>query len=438
MTEQSIKLLIEFSNSISRLKVNAIKQLLEIASECEKLKDKPENKPLYQFNLLDIVPTIEPHTSKFLSIILNYTENGKYIILESFVERFLSLVGLNKSRIKKPRITPEKSHIDVHIIDNDYAVIIENKMMNAPFQRNQLGRYIEDTHIRYGLNYDDIFLIILPQYFNPNLLENLRPSVLKCPPDGLTSPNYSRKCAHSDQYNCWCDDKAHVLNQEEKIHCQDCKDLRSSVISRSVVIQSQLSDWLLDIEQIIDPKQTILRSAIHQFADFTKGLFDIRINNHLIMDIQNIIRESLFPESSSSIAQWNIINEKSKELSEIQNVMAKMKLQLSKKLIDEWYHELKPEFSSLKREVQKSFGIKIKGVWVGCWCGSDNNGEPYWGFYCENHATDEQKAMVDEILSECDIHPSKSTANFIAWNSTRKGAERCKAFYNAAKKLGYL
>ena len=92
----------------------------------------------------------------------------------------------------------------------------------------------------------------------------------------------------------------------------------------------------------------------------------------------------------------------------------------------------------MKREVQKSFGIKIKGVWVGCWCGSDNNGEPYWGFYCENHATDEQKAMVDEILSECDIHPSKSTANFIAWNSTRKGAERCKAFYNAAKKLGYL
>lgn len=442
MTNESIKSLIEFTDSISRLKGIAVKQLLEIASSCQELRNKPENKPLYQFNLLDIVATHEPHTSEFLSIILSYIENGKYIILESFIERFLSLVGLNKSRINKPRITAEIAHIDVRILDDDYAIIIENKLMNAPFQRNQLGRYIEDTHMRHGYPYEKIFLIILPQYFNPNLLENLRPSVWRCPPDGLKTSNYSRKCAHLDQYQCWCDDDKKSLSQGEQEHCQGCmnKDIRALIVPRSVVIQSSLSDWLFDIEQVIDSKQTILRSAIHQFADFTQGLFSLRINNNLLMDIKNLIRETLFPEGSSKITQWNILKEKCEELPKIQSAMADMKLQFSKDLIDEWYHELKPEFDSLQREVQKSFGINIHGVWVGCWCGSDNNGSPYWGFYCEIKEQEERQKridMVNAILDECDL-PSKPSGNFISKNNTRNGAKRCRNIYNAAKKLGYL
>lgn len=437
MTEESIKSVIELSDSIFRLKEIAIKQLLAISSECAGLKAKPENEPPYQFNLLDIVPTEEPHTSKFISAILNYTENGKHIILASFVDRFLSSIGLDKSRITAPVITAESSHIDIRILDNDYAIIIENKLMNAPFQRNQLGRYIEATR-RLGYDYDNIYVVLIPQYFYPNLVDRLRPSVWKCPPDGLSSTNPTRYCSHLDQYQCWCDDRNHTFNTHETTHCEKCVDFHTSFRSHTTVIHSQLSDWLFEIIPIIEPRQTTLKSAIHQFADFTKGLFNIRINNHLLMDIQKLIKETIIPTDASAITQWDILNEKSKELSEIQSALYAMKIQLSKDLIDEWYHELKPEFESLHREVQKSFGINIMGVWVGCWCGSDNNGSPYWGFYCENKGTPQQQAMVREILAECDIRPSKSSANYICWNSTRKGAERCRSFYNAAIKLGYL
>lgn len=368
---------------------------------------------------------------------MNYTENGKHIVLESFIDKFLSHIGLANSRIVAPIITAEKSHVDIRVLDNDYAIIIENKLMNAPFQRNQLGRYIESTH-RLGYECENIYVVLLPHYFNPNLIEVIRPSAWKCPPDGLSTSNATRFCSHSDPYQCWCDDKDRTLSPSEKMHCDGCIDFHNSVKNRTVLIHSQLSDWLFEVEEVIDPKQTILRSAIHQFADFTKGLFDIRINSNLLMDIQKLITETEIPADASAIEQWNILNEKSKELNEIQAAMSAMKLQLSKNLIDEWYHQLKPDFDILQREVQKSFGINIKGVWVGCWCGSDNNGSPYWGFYCENKGNEEQRAMVYEILAECDMKVSRSSANYICWDSTRNGAERCRNFYNAAIKLGYL
>jgi len=155
------------------------------------------------------------------------------------------------------------------------------------------------------------------------------------------------------------------------------------------------------------------------------------------MDIQKLIKETMFPEDATALTKWDILYEKAEDLNTIQSAMTAMRLQLSKDLIDEWYHELKPEFELLQREVQKSFGINIKGVWVGCWSGENNNGSPYWGFYCKNKGSKEEE-MVRKILEECDIKSDNSSPNFISWDSTRHGAEKCRMFYNAAKKLGYL
>ena len=202
MTEDSTLALIGFLNSYHALKELTIRQLLAFVVACNKLKSKTENKPLYQLNLLDILHTEEPHTSKLLASILNYSESGKFIILESFIDKFLSFAGLDKSSVVNPIITAEKSHVDVRILDANYAIIIENKLMNAPFQRNQLGRYIEDTR-KKGYSDDEIFLVILPQYFNPDLINSIRASVWKCPSDRLRSSDEDRTCACWDKYECW-------------------------------------------------------------------------------------------------------------------------------------------------------------------------------------------------------------------------------------------
>lgn len=442
MTEDHVKSLLEFSDYITRLKATAIRQLLAIAEKYGDLRQRPENRPLYQLNLLEIIPTEEPHTSKLLAAILDYEEDGRHILLESFIERFLSPAGLDKTRVKEPVITAEEAHIDVLIRDNDYAIIIENKLMNAPFQRNQLGRYIEKVH-RMGYDYERIYLVLLPHYYYPDLIDDIRPSVWRCPPDGLCTSNTNRNCRYADQYQCWCDDKEDGLSAAQKSYCDSgegcgCIDFLDRMRSRTIIVHSQLSDWLSETEPVVNQNQTILRSAIHQFADFIKGLYNIRINNHLLMDIQKIIKETLIPAEARIIDQWNIVNEKAKELSDIQAALSAMKQQLSKDLIDEWYHELKPEFEELQREAHKSFGINIKGVWVGCWCGSHTDGQPLWGFYCENKGNEEQREMVREIIEECEIPASKSSANFICWDNTPKGAEICRAFYNAAMKLGHL
>lgn len=437
MTEGSPKFLIEFSNSICELKSIVLGQLLEITSQCAPLRLKPENKPLYGLNLLDIVRTHEPHTSAILSYILNYTENEKYIILESFIERFLSSAGLSRSKVKFPLITAEKSKIDVRVLDNDFVIIIENKLMGAPFQRNQFGRYIEKVH-GLGYDYSNIFVVILPMYFNPNFTEDIRLSVWRCPYDGLETSNDKRHCRLADQYRCWCDDGNWELSPSENKFCEKCIDFKAMFNARTIVIQSQLSDWLYEIAQKIDPKETILKSAVLQFADFTEGLFNTRINQHLLMDIQKLIRESILPENSSSLEKWDILNDKLEDLKAIEDAISSMKLQQSKDLIDDWYRELRPEFPMLQREVQKSFGINVNGIWIGCWCGSYNNGAPYWGFYCESEVNAEQREMVRKILEECDVPLSKSSANYISWDSTRHGAKRCRNFYLAARRLGYL
>ncbi len=412
------------------MKENAVKQLSALCTEWGKLKSKPENKPLYQLNLLDVVRAKEPHTSVFLASILSYSENGHYIVLESFIEKFLSLAGLGKSAVINPKITAEVSHVDVRILDNDYAIIIENKLMNAPFQRNQLGRYIESTHARLRYDYDRIFLVILPQYWNTDYVSSIRASAWRCPPDGLTSSNDDRACACLDRYQCRCD-TGNCL-------CDGCKDFRPSFRDRTVVVHTRLSEWLHEVEASVESKQTILRSAISQFADFTKGLYNLRLNDNMFMDLQRLISDTMLPDEVTASTKWGILNEKAQELAELKTAVDAMKLQLSKDLIDEWYHELKPEYGLLQREVQKSFGLNIDGVWIGCWSGFNNDGAPYWGFYCENGANDDQRDMVNKILVECDIKSNHSSPVFISWENTTNGAHVCRRFYIAAKKLGYL
>jgi hypothetical protein len=44
------------------------------------------------------------------------------------------------------------------------------------------------------------------------------------------------------------------------------------------------------------------------------------------MDIQTLITETIIPTDASTIIQWDILNEKTKELSEIQSALYAMKI----------------------------------------------------------------------------------------------------------------
>lgn len=399
------------------------------------LKAKPENQPPYQLNLLDIGAADEPLTSQILSLILQYRYNGHFPLLESFFDRFLTHIRLSADDIRHPGIVAEADHIDIRIFDDSYAVIIENKIRNAVYQRNQLGRYIERVHNKWGYPYERIFIVLLPRFADDKYVEGIRKSAWCCPPDWESS-NGERHCRSIDQYQCWCDEEERNYTKEELCHCSRCKrDFRDLFIGRTAVVGSEFADWLQDVAESLPAKEIILKSALYQFSDYAKGLYQTKTNNNIIMQLKNQIENTVLAGIDSNCEKWKLLNEHLDNLPDIVNAMKDMRLELSKDLVDEWYHELKDEWPDLRREVHKSFGMLIRGVWVGCWCGSDNGGTPYWGFYSEGDCTEEQKAMVAAILAECDIPSPQRSQNFIAWNSTLHGADRCRAFYRAAQKL---
>ena len=408
---------------------------LALTNYVSSLKAMPENQPPYQLNLLDIGATDEPMTSQILSLILQYRHQGRFPLLESFFDRFLTRIGMSARDIRHARIAAEADHIDVRVLDDTYALIIENKIKNAVYQRNQLGRYIERVHTKFGYPYDRIFIVLLPQFVEDKYVEGICKSAWCCPADWESS-NADRACCVNDQYQCWCDEEGWNYTEEQRRHCSRCKtDFRDLFTGRTTVVGNDFADWLQDAAESLPMKEIILKSALYQFSDYAKGLYQTKTNNNIIMQLTDQIEKTVLAGIDSNCEKWKELNERIANLPDIQKAMQNMRLALSKDLIDEWYHELKDEWPDLRREVHKSFGMLIRGVWVGCWCGSDNGGSPYWGFWCEGDGTEEQKAMVSAILVECDIAAPERSKNFIAWSSTLHGADRCRAFYRAAQKL---
>jgi len=125
----------------------------------EKYKSLKDKLP-YSFNLLDEIKANENAHSKILTKLLAYNEGDEYPFLKSFVESvdFDTL----SSKVKHPEFHTEKDRIDISIKDDDYAIIIENKIHNAPDrgeQGGQVNRYVEKVGAKYSQ--DKIFVLYL-------------------------------------------------------------------------------------------------------------------------------------------------------------------------------------------------------------------------------------------------------------------------------------
>ena len=122
-----------------------------------------ELRPLFYINFIDVFNPKEPITSKMLERILSYNDKDEYVILRSFCDNFLGSCGFDSRNILEPEIIAERNgHIDIRITEEGkYAIIIENKLKGADFQRNQIARYIQ-TIKEEGFENDQIYIVILP------------------------------------------------------------------------------------------------------------------------------------------------------------------------------------------------------------------------------------------------------------------------------------
>lgn len=90
--------------------------------------------------------------SKILAIFLSYGKDG-YAALKSFLKTISSSdVRFTELNVRNPNIGFNDNFVDISIKDEQYYIIIENKIKGAKDGPSQLARYIEGAV--HGAHYD--------------------------------------------------------------------------------------------------------------------------------------------------------------------------------------------------------------------------------------------------------------------------------------------
>lgn len=379
--------------------------LLNLAQNLEIERQKSRYKPPYSLNFLEYYNSSETTTSWIFKEILNYHEGTKYPLLRSFIQSFLEPLGFDLEWIKKPLVTAEREHLDVRIIEeNNYAIIIENKIKGAPYQPNQIARYIQKM-LRRGCSIKKIFVVIIP-HDCPNPLTY----VDDMDNDIWTLPD--------------CEKYADVISKKE-------------MKPRTVIIHIELIYWLLKQCFVILPEnEYVLKSAIIQFADYIKLLYNSRENQLFKIEMEELVKKEIFDSKDDlSMKNWE-------EVENLKNVLNRIQFEICSKEIEKWYNELRLDWPNLDLTLKKNddewaFYIEFKGVKCGCWSRLDSNsGKPYWGI--TNNQNGICKVIVNKIAYKAKLPESKSDHNFFKWNYTTDGVIICKKIYQTAKRYERL
>lgn len=136
--------------------------IFKLASNLANVREKQRESRPYHINLLEQLRCNENSHTRILMELLRYAKKGKYPFTESFISLMCSINGLNTNLpVINPKISCMKDYIDGLIIDNNYSVIIENKVCNAVDRNAQIDTYVNTVRKKNKTNFENIFVIYL-------------------------------------------------------------------------------------------------------------------------------------------------------------------------------------------------------------------------------------------------------------------------------------
>ena len=151
--------------------IDPIVELLELYDIIQDVKQKERNKLPYRFNVLLDANPLEPDVSRILAGFFMQKTKGEYRVLKSFAKTFWN--GGLAAMITNPTISTEETvkddyRIDILIYEKDkYAIVLENKIWDAPDQPHQLANYIDAMlSSRYGFGKEQVYVAYLPKTNN--------------------------------------------------------------------------------------------------------------------------------------------------------------------------------------------------------------------------------------------------------------------------------
>jgi rubrerythrin len=285
-----------------------------------------EAKLPYHINLIDELRASENAHSRILTKLLHQkTPSGKFEIFESFIqyiqEKRLVPISFKEIQVKNPVITQEKERIDLWIQDDDYAIVIENKIHWAKDMDEQLSRYINISKQRY--KDEQIYVIYL-------------------------SPTYDKK----PEEQTWGEYKDKF--EARYLHLSFREDILRWII-----------DKLLPNVRL---KDKFLSSALEQYIDHLQGKFSLRnINNEINMELQEWIKQEWKLDDKTSqevvtelLAKKEIINNINVQIDSLIHDFGKTKFQELKTRLKSKY----PNYQSEADETSAWVTMQVKGIKV--------------------------------------------------------------------------
>jgi len=226
---------------MDQIKIENIVPALDLLNNYTEKWNLLLEKAPFHFNLIDEIAANENSHSKIVGRILQYQENNEFIYLANFLDR----INLNLE-VQNPIISIEKDRIDISILDDKYAIIIENKIHYAVDQDKQIEGYVNKI-LEKGKNLNQIYVLYLTRW-------------------GEKTPSKDS------------------LSEELK--------MKLGERYKEISFRYEILPWLEDVLLICRQKDKDLINGINQYIDHLKGIFNLRtkfdfMNNEIKEFLQN-------------------------------------------------------------------------------------------------------------------------------------------------------
>ncbi|MDR2709223.1 MAG: PD-(D/E)XK nuclease family protein [Elusimicrobiota bacterium] len=250
-------------------------QLNALVEDYFKRKTEVEKEVLcFEFNLFDGLRINEDHHTHVLMQLLKYE-----YVAAAFLNEFIADGNLN---IQKPQVAFREQYMDGKIFEQDYCVIIENKINNADDQYRQIERYIE-TALKTLKDKQKLFVIYLTQDGNKE----------------ISSESLTDKAKEILDYKT-ADDSGRFI---------------------TINYRDDILPWLKDyVLPNCKFKDDILISGIKQYIDHLNGRFGLRERQKKIGEIMSTKIEEVFGISAeTAVDKLEVLKSKRDELEKFKN-----------------------------------------------------------------------------------------------------------------------
>lgn len=267
----------------------------------------------YHINLVDAIGADENANSRILAGILSYHDKaGNYDVLKVFAKHFFSDTNLAEM-IENPVIVTEQAvrndkRIDIYIHEpGKYAVILENKVMDAPEQPHQLANYIEGLN-DFGFTNEQIFIGYLPR---------------------------TNETLPSD--NSWTNRKG--ASYRDEFQPRFC----------NISFRDDILPWLKNTTFPADDN-AMLQQSIAVYTDYLEGQFGFRPNEHFIqMKTDEYIASKLdFTYNPADNLQKAM--DAVAELEQLKKELTRLNLTAAHTILSQWLERAKSSFPLLSWE----------------------------------------------------------------------------------------